>query len=130
MMPSKAWVRTDPALLRRVLQNYLSNAIRYGRGNDRRPRVLMGCRRIPTGIRIEVLLRDGRRELAEAGADTALVFSSERVSATFTERVRPVLGECTEEAAELLAELPYLQTLDRLTALFKRQVPPVHRNLK
>ena len=54
MVPSKAWVRTDPALLRRVLQNYLSNAIRYGRGNDRRPRALIGCRRIPTGIRIEV----------------------------------------------------------------------------
>jgi Na+/proline symporter/signal transduction histidine kinase len=54
MVPSKAWVRTDPALLRRVLQNYLSNAIRYGRSNDRRPRVLIGCRRITTGIRIEV----------------------------------------------------------------------------
>lgn len=81
------------------------------------------------GIRIEVLFRDGRRELAEAGADTALVFSSERVSTAFIARVRPVLGERTEEAAALLAELPQLQTLDRLTALFKPQAVPVHRNL-
>ena len=54
IVPVKAWVTTDPALLRRVLQNYLSNAIRYGRGNAKRPRVLMGCRRIGNEIRIEV----------------------------------------------------------------------------
>lgn len=54
MVPSHAWVMTDPALLRRVLQNYLSNAIRYGRGSARRPRVVMGCRRIGDTIRIVV----------------------------------------------------------------------------
>ena len=42
LVGSTAWVDTDPALLRRVLQNYLSNAIRYGRGEGERPRVLLG----------------------------------------------------------------------------------------
>ncbi len=54
IVPSKAWVTTDPALLRRVLQNYLSNAIRYGRGSSTRPRVIMGCRRVGDMLRIEV----------------------------------------------------------------------------
>ncbi|MGE3104504.1 MAG: PAS-domain containing protein, partial [Lysobacterales bacterium] len=38
---SRAWVRGDPALLRRVLQNFLSNAIRY----SLRGRMLLGVRR-------------------------------------------------------------------------------------
>ncbi|WP_376689825.1 hybrid sensor histidine kinase/response regulator [Wenzhouxiangella sp. EGI_FJ10409] len=35
------WVETDPQLLRRILQNFLSNAVRY----TRKGRVLIGCRR-------------------------------------------------------------------------------------
>ena len=73
-----------------------------------------------TGIRIEVTLRDGRREVAEAGAETALVFSSERIAAAFSARVHPVLGEDrTAEAAALLGELPRLATLERLASLFR-----------
>jgi signal transduction histidine kinase/ActR/RegA family two-component response regulator len=45
-----ATVRSDEALLRRILQNYLSNALRYGRGR----RILMGCRRAAGLLRIEV----------------------------------------------------------------------------
>ncbi len=45
-----AMVHSDEALLRRILQNYLSNAIRY----CRRGRVLMGCRRAGSSLRIEV----------------------------------------------------------------------------
>jgi signal transduction histidine kinase/CheY-like chemotaxis protein len=45
-----AVVHSDEALLRRILQNYLSNAIRY----CRRGRVLMGCRRAGSALRIEV----------------------------------------------------------------------------
>ncbi|MBW8811739.1 MAG: PAS-domain containing protein, partial [Lysobacter sp.] len=37
-----AVVRSDEALLRRILQNFLSNAVRYTRGG----RVLLGCRRV------------------------------------------------------------------------------------
>jgi signal transduction histidine kinase len=45
-----AVVHSDEALLRRILQNYLSNAVRY----CRRRRVLMGCRRAGGALRIEV----------------------------------------------------------------------------
>lgn len=45
-----AVIRSDEALLRRILQNYLSNAVRY----SRRGRVLMGCRRAGQSLRIEV----------------------------------------------------------------------------
>lgn len=57
--PTRAFVSTDPAFLRRILQNLLSNALRYGRAEGRRPRVVLGCRRV-TGagggeeLRIEV----------------------------------------------------------------------------
>lgn len=48
---SGAWTHSDPQLLRRVLQNFLANAVRYtGRG-----RVLLGVRRSAGGVlRIEV----------------------------------------------------------------------------
>lgn len=38
---TRLWVETDPQLLRRILQNFLSNAVRY----TRKGRVLIGCRR-------------------------------------------------------------------------------------
>jgi len=47
---SRAWIQSDPQLLRRVVQNFLSNAVRYGE----RGRVLMGCRRSGDSLRIEV----------------------------------------------------------------------------
>ncbi len=39
--PCSQWVYSDPYLLRRILQNFLSNAVRY----TRRGKVLLGCRR-------------------------------------------------------------------------------------
>jgi signal transduction histidine kinase/CheY-like chemotaxis protein len=50
VVPSRAVVHTDPRLLRRVLQNFLSNAVRY----TRKGRVLIGCRRQAHALRIEV----------------------------------------------------------------------------
>lgn len=47
---TRAVVRTDEALLRRIVQNLLSNAVRY----TPRGRILLGCRRTPGGVRIEV----------------------------------------------------------------------------
>ena len=47
---SNAWTRTDPQLLRRVLQNFLANAVRYTQDGT----VLLGLRRDGDGLRIEV----------------------------------------------------------------------------
>lgn len=51
VLPCRAVVHTDMRLLRRVLQNFVSNALRYTRTG----RVLVGCRRVTDGVRIEVL---------------------------------------------------------------------------
>ncbi|WP_426287636.1 hybrid sensor histidine kinase/response regulator [Luteibacter sp. E-22] len=50
MAETRAVVRSDPLLLRRVLQNFLSNAIHY----TPRGRVLLGVRRLHGQVRIEV----------------------------------------------------------------------------
>ena len=50
VVPSSAWVRSDAKLLRRAVQNFLSNAIRYCDSG----RILMGCRRLKGFLRIEI----------------------------------------------------------------------------
>ena len=49
-VPTQAWVRSDPQLLRRVLQNFLANALRYTDRGD----VLLGVRRNDSRLLIEV----------------------------------------------------------------------------
>ncbi len=49
-VPSRAWVHTDPQLLRRVLQNFLANAVRYTQLGG----VVLGVRRDGEQLRIEV----------------------------------------------------------------------------
>jgi PAS domain S-box-containing protein len=49
-VPSRVWVRSDPQLLRRVVQNFLANAVRHTRSG----RVLLGCRRRGPKLSIEV----------------------------------------------------------------------------
>jgi two-component system, sensor histidine kinase len=48
--PCAAFVRSDPVLLSRMLGNLVSNAIRY----TEEGRILVGCRRVPGQLRIEV----------------------------------------------------------------------------
>ena len=47
---SEATLFTDPVMLRRILQNFLTNAIRY----TNQGRILLGCRRRPEGLEIQV----------------------------------------------------------------------------
>ncbi len=49
-VPTRAVVHTDEDLLRRIVQNFLSNAIRY----TPQGRILLGCRRAGDALRIEV----------------------------------------------------------------------------
>jgi FixJ family two-component response regulator/signal transduction histidine kinase len=50
LVPSSAIVRSDPRLLRRMLRNLISNAVKY----TDRGKVLLGCRRMGDSLRIEV----------------------------------------------------------------------------
>ncbi|BAJ01771.1 sensor histidine kinase/response regulator [Shewanella violacea DSS12] len=51
MVPSTASINSDLSLLRRILQNFLTNAYRYAKGN----RVLLGCRHRGEHLEIQVL---------------------------------------------------------------------------
>jgi two-component system CheB/CheR fusion protein len=50
VMPCRLFIRTDPPLLEQMLRNLLSNALKYTTSG----RVLLGCRRRPGKVRIEV----------------------------------------------------------------------------
>jgi signal transduction histidine kinase len=50
MRSTSLWVDSDPLLLERVAMNFLSNAVRY----THRGRIVLGCRRRPGGIEIQV----------------------------------------------------------------------------
>ncbi|HEX7814632.1 NahK/ErcS family hybrid sensor histidine kinase/response regulator [Dyella sp.] len=50
LVDTRSWVRSDALLLRRILQNFLSNAMHY----TPQGRVLLGCRRAGGMLRIEV----------------------------------------------------------------------------
>lgn len=48
---SSAWVRSDPVLLERIVRNLMNNALKY---NTPSGKILLGCRRVGTDLRIEV----------------------------------------------------------------------------
>ncbi|NQV61774.1 MAG: PAS domain S-box protein [Alphaproteobacteria bacterium] len=50
IVPSNAMIRSDPVLLSLIVSNFLSNAVRYTESG----RLLLGCRRQGTTLRIEV----------------------------------------------------------------------------
>ncbi|HYH20660.1 MAG TPA: MHYT domain-containing protein [Azospirillum sp.] len=50
-VPTRAWTRSDPALLERIIRNLIENAIRY----TKRGSILLGCRRAGGTLRVEVV---------------------------------------------------------------------------
>lgn len=73
---SSAWVRSDPGLLRRLLQNLISNAIKYTPAG----KVLVGCRRRGSQVNIEVI-------------DTGIGIEEKDIGEIFTEFHRLKDGE-------------------------------------
>lgn len=69
-VPTRAWLHGDAQLLRRVLQNFLSNAVKY----TRQGRILLGVRRHGDALRIEVW--DSGPGIAET--DRAAIFEEFR----------------------------------------------------
>jgi signal transduction histidine kinase len=63
VVPCSAWVRSDPILLERILFNLVSNAVRY----TTRGGVVVGCRRRPPQLRIDV---------CDTGAGNARAYSA------------------------------------------------------
>jgi signal transduction histidine kinase len=96
-MPCGATVETDRKLLRRVMQNFISNAIKYTKSG----RILMGCRRKGRTLRIEIHdtgigIPDSKRELVfqefqrlgdDGGSATGL-----GLGLSIVERVARILG--------------------------------------
>ena len=67
-VPCSGTVRSDPDLLERIVANLISNALRYTHSG----RVLVGCRRTPEGLRIEVW-------------DTGIGIEEQQIDAVFEE---------------------------------------------
>src|SRR5690606_546703 len=67
---TRAWVRSDPQLLRRVLQNFLANAVRYTDSG----RILLGLRR--RGSQLSIVVLDTGPGIAES--DQQLIFEEFR----------------------------------------------------
>ena len=49
-IPTRVWVHSDPQLLRRILQNFLANAVRYTQSGG----ILLGVRRAGDTVQVEV----------------------------------------------------------------------------
>jgi signal transduction histidine kinase/CheY-like chemotaxis protein len=96
VVPTAATVRTDPALLERILRNLIENALRYTRDG----RVLLGARRQGGSIRLEVL-------------DQGPGIPPDQLDAIF-EEFHQVPGDAAERAAGLGLGLAIVRRLTRL----------------
>ncbi|MBH03487.1 MAG: hypothetical protein CMP08_05110 [Xanthomonadales bacterium] len=100
-VPTRCWVRSDPNLLRRILQNFLSNAVRY----TDQGRVLIGVRHRASQIRIEIW-------------DTGPGIESDQLASIFEEFQR---GKSSHGAAERGLGLG-LSLADRMSRLLGHRI--------
>lgn len=111
---TRAQVRSDPALLRRVLQNFLANAVRY----TAQGRLLLGCRR--RGALLSIQVWDTGPGIAEA--DHAAIFEEFRR----LDRGGQGLGlglAIAERIAQLLAHRLHLRSWPGRGTVFAVEVP-------
>jgi len=100
VMPTSVYVRTDPNLLRRLVQNLASNAIKY----TRQGKVLIGARRRGNKVIIQVL-------------DTGIGIPSSKFSTVFKEFARLDEGARTASGLGL-----GLSIVDRIARVLKHNV--------
>ncbi|MCU0789850.1 MAG: PAS-domain containing protein, partial [Nitratireductor sp.] len=121
---SSAWIRSDPGLLRRLLQNLVSNAIKY----TPEGKVLVGCRMRDGHVLIEV-------------ADTGIGMAEEDQRTIFTEfhrlhdgaRQAPGLGlglSIVERIAQVLGHKVSLRSAPGKGTRFTVEVPRVAAQLE
>lgn len=109
------WVNSDPALLRRVLQNFLANAVRYAE----RGRVLLGVRR--SGAMLEIQVWDTGRGIAPG--EQSLVFEEFRRGDSALGQGLGLGLSIAERMARLLEHPLRLQSWPGRGTLFAVRVP-------
>ncbi|MDT8450345.1 MAG: PAS domain-containing hybrid sensor histidine kinase/response regulator, partial [Wenzhouxiangellaceae bacterium] len=113
---TSVWVESDPQLLRRVLQNFLSNAVRYTRTG----RVVLGTRR--RGSRVLIGVWDTGPGIPRASRRTIF----EEFRRLDADRDAPGLGlglAIAERIARLLRNELVLESRDGRGAMFGVEVP-------
>lgn len=119
LAPTRLWVRSDPQLLRRILQNFLSNALNHARPKG--ARALLGVRRAGN----ELLLGVWDNGPGIAAADRVRIFEEFQRAAPPSEHA-PGIGlglAIAQRLARLLAHPLLLRTTVGEGACFALRVP-------
>ena len=102
-MHTRLVVDSDEALLRRILQNLLSNAVRY----TRRGRIVLGCRRVGDQVRVEV------HDQGPGIPERLAVGSPARFSHTTDVGIRRLTPELGQDEDYVFGELLQLSSAQR-----------------
>jgi PAS domain S-box-containing protein len=119
VVASTAWVHSDPALLRRIVQNFLANALRYAQ----RDRCLLGCRRVDGQVRIEVW--DTGPGIAPG--DREIIFEAFRRGADAGGQGLGLGLAIAERTADLLGHPLHLRSWPERGSVFAVSVPEAAR---
>ena len=116
------WVHSDPQLLRRILQNFLGNALRHAHSGE----VLLGCRRDGADIRIEV--RDTGPGISKA--EQTLIFEQFRRGSQASGQGLGLGLAIAERMAGLLGHRLELRSWPGRGSVFSVRVPRASRPLQ